>query len=142
MLLSQVPIPLTQSYYSKDLQRSPVSTNMLAALGWDGLRAIDITAPRQPVVRTVIAAGTTFFLDGVVFFPGTSIAAAWGFIRVGTLDADFLALFDAGPPGFAIPLLAFDPGLRVDDVKIDTRRGRAYVVGRRRATGEAVLQVW
>ncbi|MEZ5966804.1 MAG: hypothetical protein R3F56_23395 [Planctomycetota bacterium] len=139
ILINTVTHPFVQTYTDKDIESNAVQTNLLSALGWDGLRAIDISVVTSPVINTVFGPSTSLFFDGVTFVPSTNIAVVWGLIRIGTTDIDFLAFFDASIPGAAVPLLVIPPGFRVDDVKV--QGNHLYCLGRDRAAAMAPILV-
>lgn len=139
ILINSVNHPFVQPYTDKDIESNAAQTNLLSAMGWDGLRAIDISIVTSPVINTVFPPSTTLFFDGVTFVPSTNIAVVWGLIRFGSTDIDFLAFFDASIPGAAIPLLVIPPGFRVDDVKV--QGNHLYCLGRDRAASMAPILV-
>ena len=139
-LLNSVPVPVTLSNYDRQLERNAASDNLVGTLGWDGLVAVDVRNPANPVVTTVLADPTTFHFDGVRVVPNSNLAMVWGIIRVGTVDVDFLAFVDATIPGFAIPILAIAMPFQIADIAFG--RGRTYVLGRDRTTSATTLTVY
>lgn len=139
ILINTINHPFTTVYYDKDIELNANGNNLLSAMGWDGMRAIDVSIPTSPVINTVLGPSTTIFIDGVTFAPGTNLSVVWGLVRVGTTDFDFLAFFDGSVPGFAIPLAIFLVNFRVDDCKV--LGNHLYCVGRDRASSLAPILV-
>jgi len=138
-LVTTVPYPVTTSYYSRLLERNVNGDNLVAALGFDGLGAVDVTSPTSPVFHVVLRDPALFF-DGVRFLPGSNLCMLWGFLRTGTTDVDFLAFADASAPGLALPLAVVPMPMQVADVGV--RGARVYVLGSDRSSGAATLAVY
>ncbi len=141
VLLNTVPMPVTLSNYDRQLERNATSDNLIGTLGWDGLVAVDVRTPGNPVIHTILADPTTFHFEGVRMLPNTSLAAVWGVIRVATVDVDFLAFFDASVPGLALPITALAMPFQIADIAFG-RAGRTYMLGRDRTTAATTLTVW
>ncbi len=132
-LVNTVPYPFTYGYGDTDLERNHSSTTLVSAMGFDGLAAMNITTPTNPVINTIVGPQQTLFFDGVTFVPGTDFALTWGYIKIGTSEIDFMLFLNTSTPGVATPMgSAIFPGYRVDDAKI--LWNHLYVVGRTRTT--------
>jgi len=130
ILLSTIPHPYVKPYYSKDLELNAQGINLLGAMGWDGLRAINVTNPTSPVINTIIPPTNIVFVDGVTFVPGSNYAVMWGLVRFGTIDIDFISLLDASVPGSASLVWIAPVKFRVNDIKV--RGTTLYCVGQDR----------
>lgn len=141
-LLNTVPYAYTYGYADTDLVRNTSQTTLVSAMGWDGLIAIDVTTPATPVINTMVGAQQTLFFDGVTMVPNTDVALTWGFVKIGTLEVDFMQFLNTGTPGLAIPIGgAIFPGFRVDDVKVQVPN--VHCVGRTRTTNlQSVLVIY
>ncbi len=132
-LANTVAYPLTYGYPDTDLEINDTGNNLVSAMGWDGLTAVDVTSPVNPVINTMYGAQQMIFFDGVTFIPGTDFALMWGFVRIGTFEIDFLWWLNCSVPGLATPIGGPSfPGFRVDDVKIQAPH--IYCVGRTRTS--------
>jgi hypothetical protein len=140
VLINTVPYPYTNGYPDKDLKGNVQANNLVGALGWDGLVAVDTSAPTSPVINTWFGPSTTFYFDGVTFIPNTNWALVWGFIRIGVTDYHFLMIFDATNPGVLTPTFGFLTGFKVDDVKV--LAGRVYCLGRHNTTNLPQLVIY
>lgn len=139
LLVTTVPYPATTSNYDRQLERNASSDNLVATLGFDGLAAVDVSNPISPSFHFVLN-DPAFYFDGVRFAPNSNLCVLWGFVRVGTVDTDFLAFADATVPGFVLPLVVVQMPMRVADVGL--RAGRLYVLGTDRTTSATTLSVY
>ncbi|MBK9129876.1 MAG: hypothetical protein IPM13_19175 [Phycisphaerales bacterium] len=92
-LISATLVPGPNTYGDKDLKQA-MAPNLIAALGFEGLAAVDVTTPSAPVFNQVYQSSIVFF-DGVTFFPGSDYALTWGYVQIGTSFFDFLMVLDA-----------------------------------------------
>ena len=133
ILANAVPYAFTYGYPDTDLEINATGNNLVSCMGWDGLVAVDVTSPVNPVITTMFGAQQVIFFDGVTFIPGTDFALMWGFVRIGSTEIDFLWWLNCSVPGLATPIGGPSfPGFRVDDVKI--LAPHIYCVGRTRTT--------
>ena len=138
-LVATVPYLATTSNYDRQIERNANSDNLVATLGFDGLAAVSVATPTNPVFNIAIQ-NPAFYFDGVRFVPNSNLCVFWGLIRVGTVDTDFLAFADATAPGAVVPIAVIPMPLQVADVGI--RAGRVYVLGRDRMSGATLLNVY
>ena len=133
ILANAVPYAFTYGYPDTDLEINATGNNLVSCMGWDGLAAVDVSNPVNPVITTMFGAQQTIFFDGVTFIPGTDFALMWGFVRIGNIEIDFLWWLNCSVPGLASPIGGpVFPGFRVDDVKIQAPH--IYCVGRTRTS--------
>lgn len=139
-LVTTVPYTATTSYYSRQIARNGNGDNLVAALGGDGLAAVDVSSPTAPVIRFALQDPSLFFFDGVRFLPSTNLCMLWGTVSAGAATVDFLAFADAATPGFVLPFAVVQMPMQIADV--GTRAGRVYVLGRDRVSGNTTLSVF
>ncbi len=140
LLLNTVPYPYTYAYVDKDLRKNASSNNLAGAMGWDGMVAVDVSSPTNPVVNTILGPSQTLFIDGVTFMPASNIAVFWGFVRIGNVDTHFIYFFDATIPGTLLPIVGFLPGFKVDDIKV--LGSRFYCLGRDQTANLPILVIY
>jgi hypothetical protein len=138
-LVTTVPYPVTTSYYSRVIERNGSGDNLVAALGFDGLAAVDVRTPTSPLMNVVLV-NAAFFFEGVRFLATSNLCVLWGFVRVGTADVDFLAFADGTTPGVVVPILVVQMPMQIADV--GSRAGRLYVLGRDRASLATTLSIF
>lgn len=139
VLVTTVPYPVTTSNYSRQIERNVNDNNLIAALGFDGLGAVDVSNPTSPVFRVPLR-DPAFYFEGVRFVAGSNLCVLWGFIRVGTVDVDFLSFADASAPGSVVPIVVVQMPMAIADVGV--RAGRLFVLGRDRVTSSTTLSVF
>lgn len=139
VLVSTVPYTATTSNYDRQVERNPASDNLVATLGFDGLAAVNVSTPTNPVINMVMQDPSIYF-DGVRFAPNSNLCAVWGLVRVGSVDTDFLAFGDASVPGLFLPIVVVPMPMQVADVGM--RAGRVYVLGRDRTSLATTLTVY